>query len=348
MRLLPITLTALLLGCGAKTGLALEDDAGPPVGMDAGVDAGTDGGFDAGIDAPMCVPGVVPLVQGRVEAVFVIDRSGSMAATFDGRPATAGLPSRWEILQETMRERLSVFDDNPNILAGGKFFPWRSIRPIMDSCAIRPGLETPLGSTGMAGIVNEFTRFGPAGGTPVAPATQEALDALLDRADENAAQFIVIATDGAPTCSRDATAETVEVVTRAHEENGIDVYVIGIASTGPEVALLNQLAIIGGRPRPATEANRFYDASDPAALDALLGDIARDLTQCVFEVPIPPGPDDDVQVIVAGEVVARDTDRLEGWDWTSIRRSQLSLFGAACEQAIATGGAVRADITCAP
>ena len=212
---------------------------------------------------------------------------------------------------------------------------------------MRPGLETPLGSGGMFGIISEFTRFDPAGGTPVAPATEEALTTLLARSDENAAQFIVIATDGAPTCSREATAETIDVVTRAHDENGIDVYVIGIAS-GPETALLNQLAILGGRPRPPTEANRFYDASDPAALDALLGDIARDLTQCVFEVPIPPGPDDEVQVFVAGDLVARDEMRMEGWDWTSVRRSQLSLFGSACERAIASGGAVRADIACAP
>lgn len=344
-----LTITALLLSsCGAKTPLQLEEDSGAATGMDAGrrIDAGRDSGarLDAGFDGQVCVPGVVPLVASSIEVVFVIDRSGSMAAGFDGGPP---LPdqSRWEILERTMMERLT-FDDR--IAVGAKFFPSRSDRPVEDPCEVFARMDVPIGPGRVPGVISQFMRWDPAGGTPLAAATEVAVDALSERAGPNAAQFMVIATDGAPGCSPTNTAEAdvLDVVTRAHDELGIDSYVLGIASVPELVNYLNTLAVVGGRPRPPETGARFYDAQDPMTLDALLGDIARDLTQCVFSVPVPPGPEDEVEVLVSGMTVPRDEMREDGWDWTSDRRAQLSLFGSACERAIASGGAVRADITC--
>ena len=237
-----------------------------------------------------------------------------------------------------------VFDDTIGV--GAKFFPTQTMRATEGPCDVFGGLEVPIGPGRAPGIITQFARYDPSGGTPVGPATREALDALLARSSEDNAQFIVVATDGAPTCGADAVAEAVSVIDEAHATHGIDVYVLGIASTAPEVDLLNRMAITGGRARPASESRRFYDASDPALLDALLSEIARDLAQCVYRVPIPPDDDDVIEVMVDGDLVARDETRERGWDWTSTRRSQLSLFGPACERAIASGGRVRAEITC--
>jgi hypothetical protein len=243
-----------------------------------------------------------------------------------------------------MQSSLSVFDDRIGV--GAKFFPSRSMRPVEDSCAVFPGLDVEIGPGHTAGVIAHFDRWRPSGGTPLAPATREAVDALLARADENTAQFIVVATDGQPTCTDDAVSQALLVVREAHETHGIDSYVVGIASTDPEVAILDALAIEGGRARPAGESRRFYDAREPALLEELLTEITRDLTQCVFNVPFPPGPEDTIDVRVAGASVPRDEDRTDGWDWTSERRAQLSLFGGACTSAIDAGGAVRAIITC--
>lgn len=333
-----------LASCGAKSPLYVDRfDASPAV--DAGTDAPADTGPpDAGLDAMVCVPGNVPLDASRVEVVFVIDRSGSMLANFEGLPPAGTELSRWETLQASMVTALSVFDDRVGV--GAKFFPSRSARPTEDSCAVFPGLDVGIGPGHSPGVIAQFDRWRPAGGTPLGPATREALDALLARADDNTAQFIVVATDGQPTCTDDAVRQAFEVVRQAHEDHGIDSYVVGIASTDPEVAILDSLAVQGGRARPATEERRFYDARDPALLEGLLSEITRDLTRCVFNVPFPPGPEDSIDVLVSGVSIPRDEARTDGWDWTSDRRAQLSLFGDACAAAIDAGGAVRAIITC--
>ena len=334
-----------LTGCGAKSPLEVDHvDASAPV--DAGIDATTPdaGPPDAGMDAAVCVPGNVPLQASRVEVVFVVDRSGSMLANFDGLPPVGSELSRWETLRLSMQTALSVFDDRIGV--GAKFFPSRSMRPTEDSCAVFPGLDVAIGPGHTPGVIAQFDVWRPAGGTPLGPATREAIAALLARADENTAQFIVVATDGQPTCTDDAVRQALEAVREAHELHGIDSYVVGIASTDPEVAILDALAIEGGRARAAEETRRFYDARDPALLEGLLSEITRDLTQCVFNVPFPPGPDDTIDVLVAGVSVPRDAARTDGWDWTSDRRAQLSLFGDACTRAIDAGGSVRAIITC--
>jgi hypothetical protein len=83
-------------------------------------------------------------------------------------------------------------------------------------------------------------------------------------------------------------------------------------------------AIAGGRPRPEGD-RRFYDARDPGLLSSLLSDITRDLARCVFAVPIPPGPEDEVEVLLDGAIVPQDELRTNGWDWTSDERGQLAL-----------------------
>ncbi len=344
---LGIALAVLTMGCGARTGLGVERlDAGMDA-ANAAPDAGTDAGTDAGPDAgPVCVPGPVALEAGRTDVVFVIDRSGSMEATFEGLRPGPRESSRWEILEVAMDEALAVFVDQPQIAVGAKFFPSRSSRVVTDSCAVLPGLDVALGVGAAPGVVAQFARWDPAGGTPLAPALDEAITALQAAGQDNA-QFIVMMTDGAPTCARDAVSASFEAIRRAHQELGIDVLVVGIASTEPEVELLDVMAVEGGRPRPAEPGERrFYEARDPALLQSLLNAITRDLARCVFGVPIPPGPEDEVEVRVGGELVSPDPSRENGWDWTSERRTQLSLFGAACERVIDTGADVRAIIAC--
>lgn len=338
----------LATACGSKTGLTVPEegaplDAGMDAGRDAGPDAGPDAGADSGPDAAVCRPGNIPLDRSEVEVVFVIDRSGSMRQNFDGLSPAGSELSRWELLALSMDRALGAFDESVSV--GAKFFPSRSARDVPNSCSVFDGLDVGIGPGRSRAVVNQFSRFDPAGGTPVGPAVVEAVDALLARQDGNAAQFIVVATDGAPSCGFDPVGDVVEAITDAHRDHAIDVFVVGIASTGPEVALLGRLATEGGRPRRIPGEPSYYDARNPDLLGDLLGEITSDLAQCVFAVPFPPDEDDTVEVQMQGEVVRRDPARIDGWDWTSEARGQLSLFGPACERAQA-GTAVRAIITC--
>ncbi len=342
---LALSVAILACGCGSKTGLAVEAmDAGRDAGPDAFVPP--DAGRDAGPDAPVCVPGVVALDPSEIEVVFVIDRSGSMASNFEGLPPAPGELSRWETLELAMADALEVFGTGGRTSLGAKFFPSRSRRGTDDPCAVFDGLDVNLSPGAARGIVSAFSAWNPAGGTPLAPALEEALEALEVHGDPDNAQFIVAMTDGAPTCTGSAAADALAAIRQAHDERGVDVFVVGIASTAPEVELLDVMAIQGGRARPAEEERRFYDARDPTLLSSLLNEITRDLALCVFAVPIPPRPEDVVEVLVDGALVARDEARADGWDWTSERRTQLSLFGDACARVIESGAEVRANITC--
>lgn len=339
-----LALALSIAACGSKTGLGVDH---PDAGIDAGRDAAVvDAGRDAAPDAPMCVPGVVALDASGVDVVFVVDRSGSMAAAFDGLPPAPGERSRWETLEVAMDDALSVFGGGGRISVGAKFFPSRSRRPVEDPCAVFAGLDVDLSPGSARGIVSHFSMWDPSGGTPLAPALDEAIEALETSGRSDNAQFIVAMTDGAPTCADGAAADALAAVREAHDTLGIDVFVVGIASTMPEVELLDVMAIEGGRARAPSEERRFYDARDPALLTSLLNEITRDLALCVFAVPIPPRPEDEVEVLLDGTRVPRDEARTDGWDWTSERRTQLSLFGGACARAIEAGGAVRANITC--
>ncbi|MCC6873324.1 MAG: VWA domain-containing protein [Sandaracinaceae bacterium] len=346
-----IVLAVLVAGCGARTGLGADAfDAAPPA-LDAGIDAPPpiDAGLDAGTDARVCVPGVVVLRASPVEVVFTVDRSGSMRATFEGGSPGPGELSRWETLRMALEGPLASFD--ARIEAGAKFFPSRSLRPTDDDCAVFDRLDVEIGPGRGDAILSYFARFGPAGGTPIGPAVTRATDALrASSPNGEAAQFIVLATDGEPSCQvpgepRSPLELALESVRAAHEDHGIDVFVIGIASTGPQIAVLEELARLGGRARPGGGPSYYY-ARDPEALDAVLGGIARDLAQCAFEVPVPPTDRDRVRVLIGGEEIRQDAARANGWDWMTPGRTQLGLFGSACDAAVAAGGRVRADIVC--
>ena len=346
---LAIVLAVLVASCGARTGLGADAfDAAPPP-RDAGIDAPIDAGLDAGTDARVCVPGVVVLRASPVEVVLTIDRSGSMTWAFDGASPGPGELSRWETLRLALVEPLASFDARVEV--GAKFFPSRSLRPTPESCLVTDSLDIGIGPGRGDAILSFFSRFDPAGNTPIGPAVSRATDALRASSPSGeAAQFIVLATDGQPSCpdpdgSRSPVELALESVRAAHEDYGIDVFVIGIASTGPEVATLEALARVGGRARPGGGPS-YYDARDPEALDAVLGGIARDLAQCAFEVPVPPTDMDQVRVLIGGEEIRQDATRANGWDWMTPGRTQLGLFGPACDAAIAAGGRVRADIVC--
>jgi hypothetical protein len=327
------------LGCGAKTGLRVDPNA-----RDGGIDAQivrSDAGRDAGPDANVCIPGVIALEGASIEVVFVIDRSGSMMASYAGGvPAPLG-EMRWDILRDAMAGALATFDD-PRISVGAKFFPSRTDRPTEDECGVREGLDVPIGPKHSEGVISHFFRYGPLGGTPVGPAIDQARAALTAVAGSNAAQFMILATDGEPSCGPGAGADAIDAIRTAHEDFGIDIFVVGIGST---IGLLDEMAIEGGRARPAEEGTRYYEATEPALLEELLNEITRDVALCTFAVPAPPSAEVGVDVFVGSEPTEQDETRTNGWDWTNDEHRQLGLFGDACARAIETRD-VRANLRC--
>lgn len=349
--LLPLLLATLAAGgCGAKTGLLVPDGG---VAADAAVD----------VDAGAC-PGIpVPLERRNVETVFLIDRSGSMELTWDGRPGGVGLPSRWDIVAGSLAVVLPPYDNQ--LLVGGKVFPFGL------GCDVGGGLDVPPRRDNVPALLALFDRFVPEGGTPAAVALENVLADLGTVRDDPA--VVVLAMDGGPNCnpmpgtppdrcvctglpgSCVANASQclddlrmLDVLRTASDVRGVPVVVIGIDDPSrPELSdFLDEMAVAGGFPRPPGAERRFYNAREPEDLAIAFERIAEQISRCVLAVPRPPPAGATVSVTVDGEPLPRDPDRLDGWDWTDEARGAMGFFGPTCDALRAREVDIRAEVVC--
>lgn len=366
-------LALFVASCGAKTGLSIPDASREP---DAGMDAGPDSGPDSG----MCMPRPLVLERRGVQIVFVIDRSNSMADTLDGRMPAPGEQSRWQLVGGVLEEVLS--DADPLLEIGAKFYPrWSRVEPSSpeEACAVAGGIDLEPRRANTGALLAVFSSTQPQGGTPTAEALRAVRDFFATRPASAVPRFVILATDGGPNCNPDTGVHhtmclctgdpdmcaidplygpynciddenTFAVIHALFGVLGIPVYVIGIDDpTRPDLAdVLDEMAVIGGRPRGEPGERRFYSVRDPGDLRGALTTITESISRCVFSVQPPPGPSDGVTVRVGDVLVPRDPTRSEGWDFTSPDRRELTLFGGACERVAATGEEVVAEVECPP
>ena len=358
-----------VVGCGAKTGLLIPDaDVLPDAGMDAGTDAGTDAG--------RCIPRDLELERRGAQVMFVIDRSNSMADTLDGREPQAGEPSRWNTVGDVLGQVLRSAD--PLIEVGGEFYPGidSGMGGPEEACMVEPGIDLPPRPANAERLLRFFDETGPGGGTPTAVALGNVRDFFERTPAPFVPRFVVLATDGGPNCNPDTGVPFTECVCTGAPNDcamspefgpyncldemrtlgvvddvfaaGIPVYVIGIDDpTRPDLAdVLDRMADAGGRPREVPGSRRFYSVREIDDLRGALTSITDSIAQCVFTLDPAPTFDSELLVEIDGLAVARDRGRMEGWDYTRDDRSELTLFGAACQRVTNGGADVRATILC--
>ena len=364
-------------GCGAKTGLLIEDSG---VAMDTAVDTMP----DTIEDAPMCTPDPIRLERRGAQIFFAVDRSNSMADTIDGEDLPDGelRGSRWYTLRDALSAALAGSD--PLLEIGAKFYP--GIDAGMpdtpeQACGIDPGIDLEPGRNNVEPLLDFFNATVPGGGTPTASGLNEIGDYFASRPEPFVPRFVVLATDGGPNCNPDTgvppgmcvctgqpfqcdptgpammfapyncldEARTLAAVT-AIASLGVPVYVVGIDDpTRPDLAdVLDAMAIAGGRPREEGLGRRFYSVRRPEDLDEALMSITDNITRCVFTMAPRPAVDAVVEIRVGDAFVPRDPTRSEGWDFTEPDRSEVTLFGGACARAVASVDGVTAEILCDP
>lgn len=162
-------------------------------------------------------------------------------------------------------------------------------------------------------------------GTP----TGEALGLVSSYAplkDTTRDNYVLLLTDGFH--SVNCSDPTPPVTKLFSQSPSIKTYVVGFG-TGVQAAELNALATAGGTARMG--ATKYYQANDPAELDAALKEIVGTLASCTYHLASTPPSLNQLYVYFGHDQVARDTTHAKGWD-VNATDNQLTFYGASCDQ----------------
>ncbi len=308
-------------------------------------------------NALRCVSGDLALTRAQPDVMFLVDRSGSMEQPLGG--GELGTP-KWDVMWGALSGLVTSLDGTAQV--GVKFFPdvapASNFRDPTTACrvAMKPDVEPARAAS--SAVLDAFSVTVPGGGTPTAAAVDAVVSFFRESPRKGRARYIVLATDGAPTCNEKLDPKTcvctsdkasspgctmdgydclddhraVSAVRRAITDAKIPVYVLGLGNPAkPEfVSTLEAMAVAGGRARPQKPA--YYEAKSSQELFGSLVEISKSATRCTYEVASRPNDPNAMVVRVDGAVVPRDVTRAEGWDWVDRDFGQIGFFGAACDR----------------
>jgi hypothetical protein len=187
-------------------------------------------------------------------------------------------------------------------------------------------------------------------GTPTGDAVA-ASAAYLSTLTSTNRKFILLATDGEPSCAgttegqEEARPYATNAVTTAQGQ-GFDTFVVGVATTKESATIaLNDMAMAGGQPVPNTNplATKFYLGNNQAELAAALNAITVVVADCQFPLTAPPPDPLNVGVSVSADKVPPDLQSQNGWNYTDNTNTVIEVYGEWCEQ-IKASGANRVNI----
>lgn len=267
-----------------------------------------------------------------VDVLLVLDRSASMTE-HDIAPGV----TRWEGVVPIVNEAVTATD--ATVSWGLKTFPERQGNQCEPS-SVTDLIDVEIAANNAAAVVEQVNVTTPEGdGTPTAAALEAAVAYLSER-DTDHQQFILLATDGQPSCSlawrqdgSDARADAIAAAGDAYAA-GIPVFVVGVLDPDPSgstVETLNGIAVAGGKPR-ADADTKFHLASSQEELNAALAEITGEVATCVFPFENAPPEPGNIAVKVNGQTLERDASRREGWEYTSDAHLGVELFGEVCTQ----------------
>lgn len=355
----PLIIALFVTACGARTPLRITEDSGSPVDavrVDAldvtdisdisdisdvtdtpdvsdalDVSDAPDALVEPDVpDGAVCVSGTFSLRSRPAEILFVVDRSGSFA------------PS-WNYVSGAFAAALPAIDGA--LSTGLLLFPERG-------CEVSPTLHVELGLSNSARIASTLEAVRPSGRTPTRVAITTASQTLRARAGERSG-FIMLVTDGVPTCplggldgDRDLTG-TVSAVA-ASAAAGVPVFVIGVGDTSGEMGTsLDQLAIAGGRPITSADGRRYYAVDDVSSgLLTALRTVQSTVTRCELAITTP-AEGASVRVDFDGVPIEEDPTGREGWWWSDARRMAITVHGGWCSRLVRESGELRATVSCA-
>lgn len=317
-------------------------------GLDGNGQDGNGGGDNASgdtgprPDAPICDE--VEIEAGSIppNLLLVVDKSGSM------RDDTCAVGCNAKIADAKMALTFLLDEGDGEIRFGWMQFPSDS------SCG--PGVVgVPCGDDTVATIKSRVSFLSASGGTPTGESL-EAANSYQGLHDESRANFVVLLTDGLPTCpagsghtvtEQDKT-RALNAVTALYQ-GGIDTFVIGLGeelNDSGDPQLLNDMAVAGGRARAG--ADKYYKANSLNELQTALQDIGGMVIGCNLSLSVIPEEPNFLWVYFDGVPVPRDRNHINGFDYDATR-NQINFYGPACDQ-LRSGQVGKVDVKmgCAP
>lgn len=379
-RLLAIVAAVVFGGCGYKpagsvlpggtAGVGGRGGGGGTGGMGGAAGGGTggtggmkmppviilDGGNDlGGSSTPDANCGARSKTAMKVapDILIVLDRSGSMNDDINnqmcrpdgggpGGTQGCGAQSKWALMIPAITQVVTETDVDVNW--GLKFFPDSSA----STCNVSTTAAVPIAPGNGAAITAAImAATGPTGGvvgfngTPTRSAAAGATTYMSTLTDMSP-KFILLATDGLPTCAGDGGAGgddspgAVSAIEAARTA-GFPTFVVGIATggTGTADTTLSSMATAGGLPRAATPA--YYPVTNATELAAAIRTLIGAAGSCTFQ--IGPNPTDDgstsldrINVFGDQQEITRDPTHTNGYDYTDASKTSIQVHGPLCEQ----------------
>ncbi|MDP3274349.1 MAG: vWA domain-containing protein [Deltaproteobacteria bacterium] len=337
-------------------------------------------------EVQVCVPGRFPLDPRGAEVMIVVDRSNSMAFSLDGNTMPVGEPSRWQVLRDALDRILPAYQRTVSFGAKFYPQPITPGNPDLDAnCRSLAGIDLAPALNNAGPLVRFFDTTRPGGGTPTFDGLQQTAQYLRSRPGRGSARYIVLATDGGPNCNRNNPSPAQSCVCTSSDPmacradprigiynclddartvalvqdvamptdpsvSAIPVFVVGLDGSMTTrqdlLAVLDRMAVAGGRPRTDPMGRRYYSVREPADLQRAFDTIVGSISQCSFVTPSRPDDPNAIDVEINGVVVPRDVTRTQGWDWTDQGFGELTFFGSTCASASQPGARVNARVGC--
>jgi hypothetical protein len=362
-------LAVALSGC--RFNKATDGELHPPPDPGDGMDAG--GGQDLRpIDVITVLPPDAALFEAEAsvncieahpqtkslppDVLILLDRSGSMAMDINGNSCTTtgaggraggaggrggggmmtgtgdcGPTSKWTLMTSALKDFLPMVETTVNW--GIMYFGSGNTNSSTgDGCDVYSTAQVAPGSMNAGAISTSIDGTKAATSTPTTAAVNAAAKYLAGLDDGNP-KFILLATDGLPTCGtgrNGADDDNAIAAVKAAKAMGISTFVIGIGTaSGGGDATLTSMATEGGFPRPGMPA--YYSVDSATNLKDAFSTITGMVGVCYFSVnPVPK----DMSAIldVKGDDKVIPQDGTDGWTFVTMPASSgIQLNGKSCE-----------------
>jgi hypothetical protein len=273
------------------------------------------------------------LSQKPAEILIVLDRSASMQDPPTGSTGT----SKWDLVVPGVNQ--VVMATASSVSWGFTTFPEGEGKECAAGSVtgVIPVKIAPANATAVTNAVTGTTPDG--NGTPTGDAINAAVTYLKTLTDANP-KFILLATDGEPSCagttqdSTTARTYAVQAITNAATA-GFKTIVIGVATTkNTATVALNDMATAGQMARADTNplADKFYLASTQDELVQALELITGQVSTCTFDLTAAPPDPSNIAVHVNGTRAPQDTTHMNGWDYTDSTDTEVEVYGSWCDQ----------------